>query len=93
MIVRDKIKQQLTKTNLLVLACVLVFSFSLVATAITDVSGFLIAGAIASGSGLVFVLSRVSPKCPFCDSNVVSRGDRIGNYCNDCGNSFDKKIP
>lgn len=93
MIARDKIKRQLNRTNLLIPGCMLTFLFSLTTTDIIEMPVVLITGAIASVTVLIWALIFVSPKCPFCNSNVVTCGDRIGNYCRDCGNSFDKKVP
>ena len=93
MIARNQIRKQLTRMYLAILGLVIVFALSFLLCALTGSTLILISGIAIFGIGFYVSLNFAGPKCPFCDSSITTRGDKIGNYCNDCGKSFDKKIP
>ena len=92
MTARNEIRRELLRSKYAALILVAIFLVSIAAWLTTGwVSCFVIGMTVAGGFFIFRFNVFMGPKCPFCEELVPLLRGKEGDYCNQCGNSFDKK--
>ena len=90
---RERIYQQQSKNVYVVLAWVLAVVVFIVLGAIFESWGLIWITIILLSIGFGIATYKTTPRCPFCRTTQLVQTRKIGNYCIECGNSFDKPEP